>query len=116
MKVFQSLLNNTFTVERRDRISDGQGGWAIVLSELSTVEGRIRPATTAEREIAATEERQITHVLYVEAPGDIARGDQVTCGDLVVEVMGVREPSLAGRHLEIDCLERQHELVEEYGS
>ena len=116
MKVFESLLNNTFTIERRDRVWDGQGGWAIVYGEIGTVDGRIRPATTVEREVAATEERHITHVLYVVVGEDIARGDQVTCGELVVEIMGIREPSLAGRHLEIDCLERQHELVEEYGS
>jgi hypothetical protein len=40
----------------------------------------------------------------------------VTCGDLQVEVLGVREPSLAGHHWEIDCLERQIEISAEVGS
>lgn len=111
MIVFQSLLNNTFTVERRERTSDGQGGWEISYASLGTVEGRIRPASGREREVAAAEERQLSHVLYVVASEDIARGDRVTCGDLVVEVLGVREPSLAGEHLEIDCLEVQVEAV-----
>lgn len=116
MTVFTSLLNNTFTVSRRVRTSDGQGGWAISYLELGTVEGRIRPATSNEREVAAAEEQQITHVLYVEHGEDILRGDQVVCDDLTVEVLGIREPSKAGKHLEIDCLERQQETTEEYGS
>jgi len=116
MTVFQSLLNNTFTVSRRVRTADGQGGWAISYVELDTVEGRIRPATSNEREVAAAEEQQITHVLYVEHGEDVLRGDLVACGDLEVEVLGIREPSLAGKHLEIDCLERQQETAEAYGT
>ena len=109
MSVFESLLNNTFIVERRVRASDGQGGWTISYSASGTMEGRIRPATANERVVADAEQEQITHVLYVLAGEDIARGDRVTCGDLVVEVLGVREPSEAGHHYEVDCLERQKE-------
>ena len=116
MTVFESLLNNTFTVSRRMRVPDGQGGWPIAYSELGTVRGRIRPASSNERVVAASEEQQISHVLYVLAGSDVARGDLVECGDLAVDVLGVREPSLAGEHLEIDCLERQQETSEEFGS
>ena len=111
MSVFESLLNNTFIVERRVRASDGQGGWTISYSASGTMEGRIRPATSNERVVADAEQQQITHVLYVLAGEDIARGDRVTCGDLVVEVLGVREPSEAGHHYEVDCLERQKEIA-----
>jgi len=107
--VFESLLNNTFTVERRVRVGDGQGGWTITYIASGTMYGRIRPATANERVVADAEQQQITHVLYVVAGEDIARGDRVTCDDLVVEVLGVREPSLAGHHYEVDCLERQKE-------
>lgn len=116
MGIFESLLISTFTVERRDRTWDGQGGWAISYEAIGTVEGRIRPASSSEREIAATEERQITHVLYTLTDEDITRGDRLTCGDLVVEVMGIREPSLMGHHWEIDGLETQYEETDEYGS
>lgn len=105
----KSLYNNTLTIERRTRTSDGQGGFTIDYSSLGTADGRIRPASDREREIAAQEGREITHVLYIDAEEDIARGDRVTTGDLTVEVLGVREPSLAGHHLEVDCLERQVE-------
>jgi len=109
MSVFESLLNNTFTVERRARVGDGQGGWTITYIAVGTMYGRIRPATANERVIADAEQEQITHVLYVLAGEDIARGDRVTCGDLTVEVLGVREPSEAAHHYEVDCLERQKE-------
>lgn len=116
MTVFQSLLNNTFLVQRRRRTSNGQGGWEIDYVDVGTVEGRIRPATSAEREQAMLEQRLITHVLYVEAGEDIVRGDQVTVSDLVVEVDAIREPSKAGEHYEIDCNERQFEQSAEDGS
>jgi SPP1 family predicted phage head-tail adaptor len=107
--VFKSLRNNTFSVERRSRTSDGQGGWTIGYVATGDVLGRIRPASSTEQQIALAEGRQISHVLYVEAGEDLERGDRVTCGDLVVEVMAVREPSLADHHWSIDCLERQVE-------
>jgi len=107
MSIFTSLLNNTFTVARATVASDGQGGWPETWGDVGTVEGRIRPRTSNERMVADAEEQQITHVLYVAADEDIERGDRVTSGALTVEVLGVREPSLAGAHWEIDCLERQ---------
>jgi head-tail adaptor len=116
MSVFTSLLNNTFAVERRDRLADGQGGWTIIYAEVGTIQGRICPSTGAERVVADSEEQQITHTLYCSAGEDVARGDRVTCADLAVEVLGIREPSKAGEHWEIDCLERQYEETEELGS
>lgn len=107
--VFSALLNNTFTVSRRTRTSDGEGGWVIGYDAISSVAGRIRPASSTEREVASSDERVITHVLYTEIE-DIRRGDRVTCDDLVVEVVGIREPSKASHHLEIDCVERQEEV------
>jgi len=116
MSVFVSLLNNTFVLSRRDRIADGQGGWAIVWAPNGSTLGRIRPASSAEREVAQEEQRAITHVLYVVHGTDILRGDRVECGDLIVDVQGIREPSKASHHLEIDCLEVQHEATVEEGS
>lgn len=110
-KLLLSLFNNTFEIERRIRTSDGVGGFEISYSSLGYADGRIRPASGREREIAAQEGREISHVLYLAGDEDIARGDRVTVGDLVVEVMGVREPSQAGHHLEVDCLERQKEVT-----
>jgi SPP1 family predicted phage head-tail adaptor len=113
---FESLLNNEFSVARMARTSDGQGGWIEAPEVLGTVRGRMRPATGREREVAAQEQREISHVLYVLAGEDIARGDLVTGGGVTVEVQGIREPSLAGHHLEIDCQEIQTVPAAEAGS
>jgi len=109
-------FNNTFTFYRRDRTADGQGGWSVSYAVNGTAEGRIRPASSREREVGMQEQREISHVLYVLAGTDIARGDQVELGDDVWDVMGVREPSLAGVHYEVDCMETQHEATVEEGS
>jgi SPP1 family predicted phage head-tail adaptor len=101
--VFESLLNNTFSVSRPTRVSDGQGGWALVPVAMGDVEGRMRPASGAEIEVAALQQREITHVLYVVAADDVRRGDQVTGDGATWDVLGVREPSRADHHLEIDC-------------
>jgi SPP1 family predicted phage head-tail adaptor len=112
VSVFDSLLNNTFSVERRTRTGDGQGGWILGYASIGTTLGRIRPASGVERQVAMSEGREISHVLYVRHGGNIvARGDRVTCGDLVVEVLGLREPSKSGHHLEIDCLQREQETA-----
>lgn len=116
MSVFESLLNNEFVISRRERTSDGRGGWLVTMNELATVRGRLRPATSQERQTAALEQRIISHVLYVAADTDIARGDQVAGDGIVVDVVGVREPSRADHHLEIDCLEQQLEQAEDSGS
>jgi len=110
VSLFDSLLNNTFTVERLSETAAGHGNFPQTYASHGTVQGRIRPASSSEKEAAAQEKRQISHVLYVAASADVARGDRVTCGELVVRVLGVRNPSLADHHLEIDCLEEQKEV------
>ncbi len=104
---FTGLLNNTFTIRRLAPTSDGHGNWTETYVTIGTAAGRLRPTGSADVEVAGHTERQVTYVLYVPATTDIARGDQVTCGDVTVEVLGVREPSLAGHHLEVDCVARQ---------
>lgn len=132
MSVFTSLLNNDFRRWRRRRTSDGQGGFVFDYPDdmAVTVRGRIRPASSSEREVARKEERLVTHVFYCLAAEDVRRGDRLVATSpstgsgggsgitLTVEVDGLREPSLAGEHLEFDCNERQAEISaeEESGS
>jgi head-tail adaptor len=111
--VFQSLLNRDYRAWRPVRTDDGRGGWLISYSLIGTLRGRMRPMTGNEMTQAAQEQRQISHRLYVEAADAIGTQirrewlvDDGTDGFLV-EVLGLREPSRAGEHLEIDCWERQ---------
>lgn len=124
MTVFQSLLNYDFFAVRMSRLSDGQGGWIIGFVDLAQVRGRLRPATGREREVAAQEQRVITHVFYCETAENLGRGDYLSPGsividdgdlrsaDIIVQVDGVREPSTADEHYEIDCIEYQTEIAE----
>jgi len=107
MSVIESLYSHTFTVSRLDRVPNGSGGWMQAPVTVGSAAGRLRPASGAEREIAQQEGRELSHVLYVAAGTDIARGDTVTGAGTTVAVLGVRNPSHADHHLEIDCRERQ---------
>lgn len=109
MTVFEGLLNHEFDLERRQRAADGQGGSTVDYAPYGTVRGRIRPASSSEREQAALQQRQISHVFYCLAGEDVKRGDRLSLAALVVSVVAVREPSEAGEHYEIDCLETQVE-------
>lgn len=107
---FTALLTHTFTVSRRLRVSDGQGGWAEAWEEvITTVQGRLRPASASERTVADQQQARVTHVLYTAAGVDIMRGDLVEGAGTAVEVLAVREPSYADHHYEIDCRQTQQE-------
>jgi len=107
VSLFSALLNNDFKISRPVRVSNGQGGWAVAYTVLGTIRGRLRPASGSERDTAQQEQRAITHVLYVIAGEDIQRDDLVEGDEVIVKVQGIREPSRADHHLEIDAQEIQ---------
>lgn len=109
MSHIETLFNTTFTVSVKARTSDGRGGWAVSWKEAGSVVGRMRPASAAERLMAAQRQATLSHVLYVSAEEAIQRGNRVSDGERAWEVVAVREPSLAGHHLEIECQETQLE-------
>ena len=117
MGVFSSLLNNDFTHWRRRRTADGQGGWVIDYPTSTTIRGRIRPASSREQQVAQSEEREVTHVFYCLPTDDVRRGDKLQVTSpvsgyvLTAEVGALREPSMAGEHLEFDCEEIQQEVA-----
>jgi len=105
----ETLFNHEFTQTRPTRVSDAQGGWVIVQSAQGVIRGRLRPASSEERMVAAQEQRRLSHVFYCLADEDIRRGDVLTEGNITVLVEAVRQPSRARHHLECDCWERQLE-------
>jgi len=105
---FRSLLNNTFNIYKHERTQDGQGGFIKSPEPVFTFRGRLRPATVREQMIAAEWQAHVTHILYAEAPLDIERHDRVEGAGKNLRVVGVRDPSTMGHHLEIDCEEVQH--------
>jgi len=106
MSVFGALLISTFVVSRTVRTSNGYGGWRPSWEYLGSYSGRLRPASGSEITVAAQQQREMTHVLYLEADANIERGDMIVGEGHILDVQAVREPSHAGHHLEIDCRER----------
>ena len=109
--LIEALFNHTWTVSRRVRSPDGQGGWPLVWTEIGAVAGRLRPAASAERLTADAEESAVTHVFYTLTGEDLTRGDRVEGDGVRVDVLAIREPSRAGHHWEIDAEEVQEEAA-----
>jgi len=114
--ILAALYIHTVTVSRPTRTADGQGGWAVGYADAGSFPGRLRPASAAERTVAAQRQARVTHVLYCATTADIRRGDLVSAGGNLVEVVDIREPSHMGHHLEVDCAEIQKEGEQEAGS
>jgi len=122
--VFESMLNFDFYAVRKRQTPDGVGGWDISYYELDSILGRLRPASTRERESAQQEQRVITHVFYCLGDVDIGRGDVISKGvisidghklsspEIMVKVEGNRNPSTADEHFEIDCFQIQNDLID----
>lgn len=96
------LFNKTLTVKRKVEVSDGQGGWTESYEIVGYIKGRISRAGIGERTVAAQQHAEVSHTVYCGADEDIKRGDLVTDGNIIVEIIGVNNPSLADHHLE--CL------------
>lgn len=109
MTHIETLFNSTFTISIKTRASDGRGGWVVSWEEAGSVEGRMRPASATERLMAAQRQATLSHVLYVDADETIQRGNRISDGERTWDVVAIREPSLAGHHLEIECQEIQLE-------
>ncbi|MDZ4346861.1 MAG: phage head closure protein [Candidatus Binatia bacterium] len=107
MSVFTSLLIDSFVISRESQADDTQGGWTVSWVDVVTIDGRLRPASASEREVAQQEQSKLSHVLYCEVDVDIVRGNLVTGAGKTVKVIAVREPSHMGHHLEVDCEEIQ---------
>ncbi len=114
--VFEGLLIHTFAVFRRVRASDGQGGWTEARVEVGSTKGRLRPIGASERTVADQQQAQVSHVLYTLAGVDVRRGDELEGAGVTVELIAVREPSMADHHYQIDCRQIQLEATEEVES
>lgn len=114
MSILPWLLISTCEVYTPVRTADGRGGWAVDYEFAFTTNCRLRPASSTERADGAQQGQHISHVMYVTypPPSPFVRGQRVVVdGVMSLWVEGVREPSMAGKHLELDCQEVQHETA-----
>lgn len=94
-------------IQRKDRTSDGQGGWSETWSEVAYERGHLRPTSAREKLAGGQEKADVSHIAILRKGADIKLGDRLKLDDLIVAVVGIREPATAGRHLEIDGAEEQ---------
>ena len=96
------LGGRKITIQRKTRVSDDQGGWTEGWADKATERGKIRPASTSERNIAGQDESLTTHVAYLRVGCDLMFGDRLLISDIGYEITGIREPAGAGKHYEVD--------------
>ena len=107
MGLIAALYNHTWTLTRKTRTSDGHGSFPASETTVGTLRGRMRPASATERTLAAQRLAEISHVFYCGADEEVQRDDVLSGEGRTWRVIAVREPSYAGHHLEVDCLEQQ---------
>jgi len=101
------LGGRKLTIQRKGRVQDGQGGWREDWTGIGSERGKLRPASAREREIAGQQQAVVSHVSYLRKGANVKLGDRLLLDDVGYEVIAVREPGLAGKHLEIDLNEVQ---------
>lgn len=104
---FRSLLNQTFTLWRKGRMSDGAGGWLETLTQVATFQGRLSGGRPTQKLSGAKWPAHVEWTLFLEAGLDVRRHDIIEGAKKRLRVVGVREPSLMGHHLEIEVEEDQ---------
>ena len=99
-----ALLNNTLTLQTLTEIADGAGGHTASWTDVGTFRASISPISSNERLMQDKTTAMLTHRVYCDNM-DIIESDRIKWGDIVFEIMGIRNPSEAYAHLEIDVRE-----------
>ena len=107
MGLIEALYNHTWTLTRKTRTGNGHGSFPVTETSVGTVRGRMRPASANERTLAAQRQAEVSHVFYCGADEDVMRDDALSGQGRTWRVVAVRDPSHAGHHLEVDCIEMQ---------
>lgn len=98
------LLNSRREVWRKERVSDGGGGWITEYVQVGSVRTRVCQPSARERQSADQSFAELTHIAYVNPGTDIRREDQLRAtGAHPLEVLSTFEPSEPGTYLRADC-------------
>ncbi len=106
-RIIQIYLNSAMRLYAPVDVSDGQGGFIRTFNLIGTIPCRVVPKGAGERVIGAESGQQVGYTIFCNADAPIKRGQRGEAGELNLEIMGVREPSLMGHHLEVDARQWQ---------
>ena len=104
MRISPALLNNTLTLQTLTEVDDGAGGHTETWVDIGSFKARISPISSNERLMQDKTTAMLTHRVYCDSM-DIIESDRIKWGDIVFEIIGIRNPSEAYSHLEIDVRE-----------
>ena len=102
--ISRGLYNHTLTLQSLTETADSQGGVTTTWTSMGSFSARISPLSAAERLLQNKVTEGITHRIYCDSM-DVIEADRILWGDLVFEIKGIRNPSEAFSHLEIDVNE-----------
>lgn len=97
MSSFDRLLDRTATIQRKGRVSDGDGGWTEAYADhLIDVKCRRRPAGQVADDQQVADRLQLTapHVVYFPAGTDVRLHDHVLVDGYTLDVASVDVPSI----------------------
>lgn len=92
------LLNRTFARWQQTETTDAGGGVSVSWAQNGTVKGRLSSPSPTERQAAAQEGVQVTHVVYLPSDTDVARGERLVVDGITVEVLTLVRPSIPDHH------------------
>ncbi|HHV79087.1 MAG TPA: phage head closure protein [Firmicutes bacterium] len=101
----RQLLNQTVSIQRKERSPDGMGGWISDWVTVITTVARISPVSAKERIQYEQLQYPVTHKVYMLGSANVKPGDQIVFGARRFSVKGVTNPSEMGHHLEVLCEE-----------
>jgi len=71
------LLTHSLVLERKERMSNGKGGFVEDYLPVGSMVGRVNPASNRELEIAHQKQAEVTHYIYLAADSDIKVNDRI---------------------------------------
>ncbi|MFG1873388.1 head-tail adaptor protein [Sphaerisporangium sp. NPDC049003] len=106
----EHLLNRTLAHTRPHTFSDGGGGQATEWRPVGTgtVRARVNQPTAVEREAGDQLSADLSYPIYLSPRAAVRRGDRLTDGHAVYEVLETYGPSVS-IYLRADCRLRQSE-------
>jgi len=112
MMGIDALLTSACTIQRRQRSkAPSGGGWATSWEQVDAVLGYVRSMGTSVADDPSQPQGRVSYRVYMRVGADVQQRDRILVDGHELEVIGVREPSAAGYHLEIDAAEWQTEAA-----